>query len=231
VRSTLPLAGFQWVSKKLRAGHGTDFYPAFGDVHCLPYGNFVLRGRSHHSPVKIVLVFLISLSYFSSIPPRMAFYYPKKKIAVRRKQLTRIIKFTMHFYDFLQLDETEQLELLWYNGEQIGRRKEEEHLILLYQVEGFYVEVFYNSKERAIKKYVSFESVERLEPYLEKIDISSVYRYMKKQPRGRDQNQMDEAGDIAVARPEEKKILARETGKKRKAKTGFWNIFLSIFKG
>jgi hypothetical protein len=136
----------------------------------------------------------------------------------------------MHFYDFLQLDETEQLELLWYNGEQIGRRKEEEHLILLYQVEGFYVEVFYNTKERTIKRYVSFESIERLEPYLEKIDISSVYRYMKKQPKGHDQNQMDEAGDIAVARPEEKKILARETGKKTKTKISFWDIFLSIFK-
>src|SRR5881227_1575585 len=90
----------------------------------------------------------------------------------------------MHFYDFIQLNETEQIEILWYNGEQIGRRKEEDHLILLYQVEGFYVEVFYHNKERVIKKYLSFECTDHLEPYLDTIDISLVYKYMKRTPKG-----------------------------------------------
>src|SRR5436305_15234807 len=89
----------------------------------------------------------------------------------------------MHFYDFIQLNETEQIEILWYNGEQIGRRKEEDYLILLFQVEGFYVEVFYHNKERVIKKYVSFECLDRLEPYLENIDISSVYKFIKRPPK------------------------------------------------
>ena len=87
----------------------------------------------------------------------------------------------MHFNEFLQLDETEQIETLWYNGEQIGRRTEQGYLILLYQVEGFYVEVFYHRKERAIKKYVSFDCADdRLLPYLEKIDISAVHKQLKK---------------------------------------------------
>ena len=99
----------------------------------------------------------------------------------------------MHFYDFIQLNETEQIEILWYNGEQIGRRKDEEHLILLYQVEGFYVEVFYHNKERVIKKYMSFECTDLLEPYLEKIDITTVYKQIKKQPKTIDQAMIEAA--------------------------------------
>lgn len=86
----------------------------------------------------------------------------------------------MNFFSFLQLDESEQIEVLWYNGEQIGRRREQDFLILLYQVEGFYVEVYYHTKLREIKKYLSFECTDRLEPYFESIDISPVYRYIKR---------------------------------------------------
>jgi len=80
----------------------------------------------------------------------------------------------MHFNEFLQLNETEQVELLWYNGEQIGRRKEDDYLILLYQVEGFYVEVFYHKADYVIVKYNPFTKSELLEPYLNEIDISSL---------------------------------------------------------
>ena len=81
------------------------------------------------------------------------------------------------------MDETGQLEILWYNGEQIGRRKETDYLVLLYQVESFYVEVYYHTRLRAVRRYVSFQGMERLEPYLRQIDLSPVYRQVKKQPR------------------------------------------------
>src|SRR6476620_789908 len=86
----------------------------------------------------------------------------------------------MHFLEFLRLREDDQLETLWYNGEQIGRRKDGEFLILLYQVEGFYVEVFYHTKKKLITKYVSFEDTDRLDPYISQMDLSLVYRYMRK---------------------------------------------------
>ncbi len=89
----------------------------------------------------------------------------------------------MHFFDFVLLRENEQLEMLWYNGEQIGRRKDKEFLILLYQVEGFYVEVFYNTKYKEIEKYLSFECTDKLEPYIHDMDLAPVYRYMKRKPR------------------------------------------------
>lgn len=89
----------------------------------------------------------------------------------------------MHFFDFVLLHEEQQLEMLWYNGEQIGRRKEREFIILLYQVEGFYVEVYYNTKYKEIEKYLSFECTDKLEPYTRHIDLAPVYKYLKRRPK------------------------------------------------
>jgi len=108
----------------------------------------------------------------------------------------------MHFNEFLQLNETEQVELLWYNGEQIGRRKENDYLILLYQVEGFYVEVFYHRKERVIKRYMSFDcSDRRLEPYLEKIDITPIYKQIRKPSRYSDHGLVNYFVSLATEGP------------------------------
>ncbi len=46
----------------------------------------------------------------------------------------------MTLYDFIALDEMEQAEAVW-NGVFIADRKDQEHRILLYQVNSFYVEV------------------------------------------------------------------------------------------
>ena len=133
----------------------------------------------------------------------------------------------MHFYDFIQLNETEQIEILWYNGEQIGRRKDEEHLILLYQVEGFYVEVFYHNKERVIKKYMSFECTDLLEPYLEKIDITNVYKQIKKQPKSIDQAMLQSAinrnADASASQSVQK-------NNQEKQKFNLWNKIKMILK-
>jgi len=109
----------------------------------------------------------------------------------------------MHFNDFLQLDETDQLEILWYNGEQIGKRKENDYLVLLYQVEGFYVEVYYHTRLRAVRRYVSFQSTSRLEPYLQQIDLSVVFRQVKKQPKGRDNKFVQQVLTQVFASPAE----------------------------
>ena len=130
----------------------------------------------------------------------------------------------MHFYDFIQLNETEQIEILWYNGEQIGRRKEEDYLILLYQVEGFYVEVFYHNKERVIKKYMSFECTDLLDPYLEKIDIGSIYKQIKKQPKAVDQAMLNAATNNKFSTEN-----SQEADKASKHKLNLWKKIRLIF--
>ena len=43
--------------------------------------------------------------------------------------------------------------------------------ILLFQLDGFYVEVYYERKTQKVEKLKSFDDIEQLEPYLCKIDV------------------------------------------------------------
>lgn len=76
----------------------------------------------------------------------------------------------MTLYEFNLLDEMEQAEILW-NAPCIDGREDAEHKILLYQVDRFYVEVYYHKEYNVIRKFMSFESTDQLEPYLQKIDL------------------------------------------------------------
>ena len=80
----------------------------------------------------------------------------------------------MTLYQFKMLDEMEQAETLWNKGVHIGERFDEEHNIILYQIDGFYVEVFYHREDNDIIKFRTFSSTEQLESYIGKIDISNL---------------------------------------------------------
>jgi hypothetical protein len=70
----------------------------------------------------------------------------------------------MTLYQFNMLDEMEQAEAVW-NGTHIAERKDAEFDILLYQIDGFYVEVFYDREYNVIRRLRSFLSTEQLTPY------------------------------------------------------------------
>ena len=53
----------------------------------------------------------------------------------------------------------------------ISDREDVYHRILLFQVDAFYVEIYYNKKLNAITKFRSFSSTEPLVPYLDKINL------------------------------------------------------------
>ena len=76
----------------------------------------------------------------------------------------------MTLYEFNQLDEMQQADAVW-NGILIGDRTDNIFNILLYQIDGFYVEVFYQKKRNIIKRIRSFSSTDQLQPYLEKMDL------------------------------------------------------------
>jgi hypothetical protein len=48
-------------------------------------------------------------------------------------------------------------------------------MVLLYQLDSFYVEVFYNKTHNYISKLNGFDDTDLLEPYLKKIEISLMY--------------------------------------------------------
>lgn len=68
------------------------------------------------------------------------------------------------------MDEMEQQEAIW-EGTLIADRIEGEYKLLLYQIDSFYVEVWYHVEHNVIKRYRSFSSMEQLEPYMDAINI------------------------------------------------------------
>jgi hypothetical protein len=79
----------------------------------------------------------------------------------------------MTLYEFNQMDEAEQMEVIW-DSVFVGDR-DEEHKILLYQIDGFYVEVYYHKEYNDIRRFRSFSSTNELEPYLDKIDLNGKF--------------------------------------------------------
>jgi len=70
----------------------------------------------------------------------------------------------MTLYQFIVLTENEKGAVVC-KGDFVIERKENNFSILLYQVQSFYVKVFYPGKENKITGLRSFSSVNQLEPY------------------------------------------------------------------
>ena len=80
----------------------------------------------------------------------------------------------MTLQDFQLLPEPRQIDELYESGVYLGKRKEAFSIILLYQLEGFYVEVYYRKYRSHVKHLHCFESTELLDPYLEQIDVENL---------------------------------------------------------
>lgn len=77
-------------------------------------------------------------------------------------------------YQFNSLSFAEKGRVVIDKGEFIACRKEDRFSIALYQLESFYVEVYYHPALNEIQRFRAFSSTSQLEPYLSKIDIESV---------------------------------------------------------
>lgn len=77
----------------------------------------------------------------------------------------------MKWKEFQVLDVVQQLDYLQQEGVYVGKRKQGGITILLYQVDVFYVEVFYTKHRLDVDRIQCFQSMYRLDPYLEQITI------------------------------------------------------------
>jgi hypothetical protein len=64
----------------------------------------------------------------------------------------------------------DQQEAIW-EGQLIDDREDKEYKILLYQIDAFYLEVYYHKEHNVIERYRPFTSVDQLAPYLNKMKI------------------------------------------------------------
>lgn len=82
----------------------------------------------------------------------------------------------MNLCNFRLLNNTDQINLLYKDGVFIGKRKENGKVVLLYQLEGFYVEIFYEEYRKYIRHINCFESTKKLTPYLKQINVEELIR-------------------------------------------------------
>jgi hypothetical protein len=80
----------------------------------------------------------------------------------------------MTLKEFLQLSHEARLEAANV-ATCIGGREEGKFMVLLYQLDGFYIEVFYHKKYSQVMGLFGFDDMALLDPYLEKMEISVSY--------------------------------------------------------
>ena len=77
---------------------------------------------------------------------------------------------------FKKLDNFHKADLIWEEGTFLDvQKKADGTSLLLYSLYGFYVEIFINEQIKSPLGFRCFEEQKMLEPYLDKIDISTLF--------------------------------------------------------
>ncbi len=77
----------------------------------------------------------------------------------------------MTLQQFANFDNMQQMETLYKAGIYLGKRRYNDRIIFLYQIDSFYIEVFFNRDKNKVVKLRSFRSTDLLEPYLKHMSI------------------------------------------------------------
>lgn len=75
-------------------------------------------------------------------------------------------------FDLLKIQDQESL--IFLEGEFIAARQEPEFIVRLFQFDSFYVEFYYHQVKNHPISARSFTDIEKLEPYLDSIDLSDL---------------------------------------------------------
>lgn len=80
----------------------------------------------------------------------------------------------MTLQHFNKLSQHKKHRNLLVNGVWLADRQTEEATVLLFQLDSFYVEIFFSKQDDDITQSNCFDSVDYLDPYLEDIDLSCI---------------------------------------------------------
>lgn len=73
--------------------------------------------------------------------------------------------------EFIKLPEELQFKLLHKHGVYVGKRKLGEQTVVLFQLHGFYVEVFYKEYRKVLDRISASDNPDILQPYLDQINV------------------------------------------------------------
>ena len=79
----------------------------------------------------------------------------------------------MTLNQFIQLDEMEQAEAIW-KGKQVAQRTDDQHDILLYKIDGFFVEIYYHRNFNIIRGFEAIRNKNQLLFYSDQIDTDQL---------------------------------------------------------
>lgn len=82
----------------------------------------------------------------------------------------------MNVYQFINLNIDERANAI-LKGTLIANRSTPEQMMLLFNLEDFFVEVTYDLKYNCVIRIKPFQTLRRLTPYLDCIDISDITRF------------------------------------------------------
>jgi hypothetical protein len=68
--------------------------------------------------------------------------------------------------DFTELPAQQQLDTLYFAGDILANRYEDDNIFLLYNLRDFYVELRYDAYNNQLHQVTAFRSTDKLEPYL-----------------------------------------------------------------
>jgi hypothetical protein len=80
--------------------------------------------------------------------------------------------------EFYILSYNEKIDLLYKEGVYIGKQKERHLTKVLYQLDSFYVEIYYKKYRQFINQVKCFTGTDRLDPYLLQIDVEDIIKYV-----------------------------------------------------
>jgi hypothetical protein len=76
--------------------------------------------------------------------------------------------------EFAGLPQSMQFEILHKHGVYVGKRKKGEQTVVLFQLHGFYVEVYYKQYRKIIDHIVTSDNTDIIQPYLDQINIKGL---------------------------------------------------------
>ena len=82
--------------------------------------------------------------------------------------------------EFIDLPQHIQFDVLHKHGVYVGKRKIDDKTVVLFQLHGFYVEVFYKQYRKIIERISTSASTDILLPYLDQVSIRGFNEGKKK---------------------------------------------------
>jgi hypothetical protein len=73
--------------------------------------------------------------------------------------------------EFTDLPQEIQFQVLHKHGVYVGKRKVDNKTVVLFQLHGFYVEVFYKQYRKIIDHVITSDNTDIIQPYLDQINI------------------------------------------------------------